>query len=77
LEDGESGAHGRYDFPCVRQDMHALRLDTSTLPPGATAFDDRALDSTCSMRRLIHAMLDATILQDINFVVCPAPAAKP
>jgi hypothetical protein len=57
--------------------MHALRLDESTLPPGVTAFDDRALDRTRSTRRLIHATFDATILQDINFVVRPAPAAKP
>jgi uncharacterized repeat protein (TIGR01451 family) len=80
LEDGESvatDAHGRYDFPCVRQGMHAMRLDTSTLPAGVTAFDDRALDSTRSTRRLIHATLDATILQDINFAVRPAPKASP
>jgi hypothetical protein len=57
--------------------MHALRLDTSTLPPGVTAFDDRALDSTRSTRRLIHATLDATILQDINFAVRTAPKASP
>jgi uncharacterized repeat protein (TIGR01451 family) len=77
MEDGESvvtDAEGRYDFPCVAQGMHALRLDTASLPPGVSAFDDRRLDSPQSTRRLIHAALDATILQDINFAVRPPPA---
>ncbi len=75
LDDGESVVtdhDGRYDFPCVRPGMHALRLDQSTLPPGVTLFDDgNQIDSEKSRRRLVHRTYDLTILEDVNFAVKP------
>jgi uncharacterized repeat protein (TIGR01451 family) len=72
LDDGESvetDAQGRYNFPCVRPGMHALRLDASTLPNGAVPYDDRRLDSERSTRRLVHRTFDTTIIEDINFAI--------
>ncbi len=76
LDDGESvvtDVHGRYNFPCVRPGMHALRLDERTLPPGAEPFDDRNIDSEQSTRRLVHHIFDTTIIEDINFAIRPKP----
>jgi uncharacterized repeat protein (TIGR01451 family) len=76
LDDGEyvvTDGYGRYDFPCVRPGMHALRLDESTLPPGITPFDDRNIDSERSNRRLVHRVYDQTIIEDINFAVKGTP----
>ncbi len=72
LDDGESAvtdAFGRYDFPCVRPGMHALRLDEETLPPANVPYADHAIDSERSTRRLVHSTFDSTIIQDINFAV--------
>jgi uncharacterized repeat protein (TIGR01451 family) len=72
LDDGESietDPQGRYNFPCVRPGMHALRLDASTLPSGAVPYDDRRLDSERSTRRLVHRTFDTTIIEDINFAI--------
>jgi uncharacterized repeat protein (TIGR01451 family)/fimbrial isopeptide formation D2 family protein len=72
LEDGEAvttDKYGRYNFPCVRPGMHALRLDETTLPAGVTAYPDHAIDSERSTRRLVHGIFDDTIIQDINFAV--------
>jgi uncharacterized repeat protein (TIGR01451 family) len=72
LDDGESAvtdSYGRYNFPCVRQGMHALRLDEQTLPAGSAAYPDRAIDSERSTRRLVHSTFDDTILQDVNFAI--------
>ena len=83
MEDGESvqtDPHGRYNFPCVRPGMHALRLDESSLPDGVTAYGDHNIDSERSTRRLIHGIFDDTIIQDINFAVrgtLPAAPAQP
>jgi len=76
LDDGEyvvTDGYGRYNFPCVRPGMHALRLDESTLPPGITPFDDRNIDSERSNRRLVHRVYDQTIIEDINFAVKGTP----
>ena len=76
MDDGESvvtDAQGRYDFPCVRPGMHALRLDETTLPPGVTTFDDGNIDSEHSRRRLVHHTYDLNIIEDINFGVKPPP----
>jgi uncharacterized repeat protein (TIGR01451 family) len=79
LDDGElvtTDPTGRYDFPCVRPGMHALRLDESTLPAGMHPFDDRNIDSEKSIRRLVHRTFDATIIEDVNFAIQPdAPPA--
>ncbi len=84
MDDGESVVtdnDGRYDFPCVHPGMHALRLDETTLPPGAVPYDDRNIDSEKSTRRLIHHIYDTTIIEDINFAVTGslrgAPAPPP
>ncbi len=74
LDDGESvvtDQYGRYNFPCVRPGMHALRLDERTLPAGMHPFDDRNIDSEKSIRRLVHRTFDATIIEDINFAIQP------
>jgi uncharacterized repeat protein (TIGR01451 family)/fimbrial isopeptide formation D2 family protein len=83
LDNGESATtdpFGRYDFPCVHPGMHALRLDTSTLPPGVVPFDDRNIDSEKSTRRLVHHTYDTTIIEDINFALTgklrPPPPPK-
>ena len=76
LEDGTSvrtDAKGRFSFPSVKPGMHALRLDATTLPKAYAVFsvhgdDDRA------PQRLVHGIMDAYIIQDVNFAV--APVAK-
>lgn len=76
LDDGEyvvTDGYGRYNFPCVRPGMHALRLDESTLPPGVTAYDDHNIDSERSTRRLVHRVYDQTIIEDVNFAVTGTP----
>jgi uncharacterized repeat protein (TIGR01451 family) len=76
LDDGESvvtDQYGRYNFPCVRPGMHALRLDDTTLPDGMHPFDDHNIDSEKSIRRLVHRTFDATIIEDINFAIQPDP----
>jgi uncharacterized repeat protein (TIGR01451 family) len=87
LDDGEyiqTDGYGRYNFPCVRPGMHALRLDESTLPAGVVAFPDRNIDNERSTRRLVHKVYDQTIIEDINFAVTgtperpiPSPLASP
>ena len=77
LDDGESvvtDTYGRYSFPCVRPGMHALRLDEQSLPVGSIPYDDRAIDSERSIRRLIHRTFDDTIVQDVNFAIAPSHA---
>jgi uncharacterized repeat protein (TIGR01451 family) len=72
MEDGESvmtDEYGRYNFPCVRPGMHALRLDETSLPDGVLPYGDHNIDSERSTRRLIHGIFDDTIIQDINFAV--------
>jgi fimbrial isopeptide formation D2 family protein/uncharacterized repeat protein (TIGR01451 family) len=74
LEDGEyviTDKDGRYNFPCVRPGMHALRLDESTLPPGSHAYADVDIDSERSTRRLVHRIFDTTLIEDINFAIAP------
>jgi uncharacterized repeat protein (TIGR01451 family) len=76
LDDGEyivTDGYGRYNFPCVRPGMHALRLDESTLPAGVTIYDDRNIDSERSTRRLVHHVFDQTIIEDVNFAVTGTP----
>jgi uncharacterized repeat protein (TIGR01451 family) len=78
LDTGEyviTDQHGLYNFPCVRPGMHALRLDATTLPAGATPYDDHNIDSEKSTRRLVHGIFDTTIIKDINFAI--KPGAKP
>jgi uncharacterized repeat protein (TIGR01451 family) len=74
LEDGESVVtddFGRFTFPAARPGIHVLRLDESTLPPATRAYDQRALDSERSTERLVHGVLDAYTLQDVNFAIRP------
>jgi len=73
LEDGEyvvTDANGRYSFPAARPGMHVIRLDTTTLPVGVRPFPDALnIESSRSMTRLIHGILDTGLLQDINFAL--------
>jgi uncharacterized repeat protein (TIGR01451 family) len=78
LEDGESivtDSTGRYDFPGVRPGMHVLKLDVTTLPPTAKAYDDKnfSFDDQRSIRRLVHGVFDGGIMQDINFALEGSP----
>jgi hypothetical protein len=76
MEDGSSvvtDKNGRYSMPDVRPGMHVLRLDQTTLPAGFKAFDDRRYDSPRSVERLVHALTDTQLIQDVNFEVQAAP----
>jgi len=76
LEDGTSvqtDPKGRFSFPSVKPGMHALRLDPTTLPKTYKLFDERGDDDRAS-QRLVHGIMDAYIIQDVNFAV--APVAK-
>jgi uncharacterized repeat protein (TIGR01451 family) len=76
LEDGESvvtDQEGRFDFPGVKEGMHVLRLDPTTLPDHTRVYADRNYDSERSPRRLIHGVFDGGIIQDINFAIEALP----
>jgi uncharacterized repeat protein (TIGR01451 family) len=75
LEDGSSvttDQYGRFTFPSVHPGQHVLRVDTTTLPPGVRAYDDRRYDSPRSLQRLLHGLYDAGLMHDVNFAVEPA-----
>ncbi len=46
-----------------------LRLDTSSLPAGVSAFDTHAYNDPRSTVRLVHTLMDTRLLQDVIFVV--------
>jgi uncharacterized repeat protein (TIGR01451 family) len=76
LEDGTSvltDPKGRFSFPSVKPGMHALRIDPTTVPKTYKLFDVRGDDDRAS-QRLVHGIMDAYIIQDVNFAV--APVAK-
>lgn len=69
LENGEyavTDTQGRYSFPGVRPGMHAIRIDPSTFPVGTTSFD-RSFYGDRSAEKLVHGIMDTTLMQDINF----------
>jgi len=73
LEDGTSvrtDPNGRFSFPSVKPGMHALRLDATTLPKTYKLFDVRGDDDRAA-QRLVHGIMDAYIVQDVNFAVAP------
>ena len=75
LEDGSSvttDQYGRFTFPSVHPGQHVLRVDTTTLPAGVRAYDDRRYDSPRSLQRLLHGLYDAGLMHDVNFAVEPA-----
>jgi uncharacterized repeat protein (TIGR01451 family) len=75
LEDGESvttDRYGRFTFPSVHPGQHVLRVDTTTLPAGVRAYDDRRYDSPRSLQRLLHGIYDAGLMHDVNFALEPA-----
>jgi uncharacterized repeat protein (TIGR01451 family) len=75
LEDGESvttDRYGRFTFPSVHPGQHVLRVDTTTLPSGVRAYDDRRYDSPRSLQRLLHGIYDAGLMHDVNFALEPA-----
>jgi hypothetical protein len=72
LESGESvmtDRNGKYNFACINPGMHALRLDTTTLPPGTSAYDVHDNDNPRSIIRLVHGTLDAGMIDNINFAI--------
>ena len=73
LEDGQyvvTDPDGRYSFPSARPGMHVVKLDTTTLPSGVHPFPDPLnIESTRSVTRLVHGILDTGLLQDINFAL--------
>ncbi|MBV8581337.1 MAG: DUF11 domain-containing protein [Candidatus Eremiobacteraeota bacterium] len=76
LEDGSSVTtdnYGRFTFPSVHPGQHVLRVDATTLPSGARAYDDRRYDSPRSLQRLLHGLYDAGLMHDVNFALEPAP----
>jgi uncharacterized repeat protein (TIGR01451 family) len=78
LEDGESvvtDSTGRYDFPGVRPGMHVIKIDKTTLPPGARPYADGNLsfDDQRSTRRLVHGVFDGGVIEDINFALEGSP----
>jgi hypothetical protein len=75
LEDGESvttDRYGRFTFPAVHPGQHVLRVDTTTLPEGVRAYNDRRYDSPRSLQRLLHGIYDAGLMHDVNFALEPA-----
>jgi uncharacterized repeat protein (TIGR01451 family) len=75
LEDGSSvttDRYGRFTFPSVHPGQHVLRVDPSSIPAGVRAYDDRRLDSTRSLQRLLHGLYDAGLMHDVNFALEPA-----
>lgn len=77
LEDGESvttDKNGRYSFPGVRPGMHALRVDSATLPPTVAFFAHSGADDQSS-QRLVHGIMDSFLIQDINFALRPVVKA--
>jgi uncharacterized repeat protein (TIGR01451 family) len=75
LEDGQSvttDRYGRFTFPSVHPGQHVLRVDTTTLPVGVRAYDDRRYDSPRSLQRLLHGIYDAGLMHDVNFALEPA-----
>ena len=62
-------AQGRFTLPDMRPGMHALRLDTTTLPAGVHAFATHSYDDPRSTERLVHGVRDTSLMQDVIFVV--------
>jgi hypothetical protein len=56
--------------------MHALRIDSTTLPKTYKIFDVRGDDDRAA-QRLVHGIMDAYIIQDVNFAVAPVAPAVP
>jgi uncharacterized repeat protein (TIGR01451 family) len=80
LESGESvltDRDGKYSLPCIAPGMHALRLDTTTLPPGTHAYDVHDNDNPRSIIRLVHGTLDAGMIDNVNFAIAGKPATPP
>jgi uncharacterized repeat protein (TIGR01451 family) len=72
LEDGTTvttDEQGRFSFPAVRPGMHVLRLDESSLPKNVKANGTHAYNDPLSTVRLVHAVMDTRLLQDVIFVV--------
>jgi uncharacterized repeat protein (TIGR01451 family) len=77
LEDGSyvvTDAAGKFSFPALRPGMHALRLDLTTLPPGVHAKSGAPLNSPYATQRLLHGILDAATMEDVEFAL---PGGKP
>ncbi len=62
MEDGSytvTDREGRFSFPSVRPGMHALRIDSTTLPAGVHGV----------LQRLLHGILDGATMEDVEFAL--------
>lgn len=74
MENGDyaiTDADGRYSFPGARPGMHVLRVDPASLPATLRAFSGAPMNSTRSLERLVHGILDDGIMDDVNFALEP------
>ena len=74
LEDGSSvltDPEGRFSFPGARPGMHVLRVDTRTLPSSVRGYADTRWSRNLPLQRLIHGILDAGTMLDIEFALEP------
>lgn len=74
MENGDyaiTDADGRYSFPATRPGMHVLRVDSASLPATVHAFAGAPMNSTRSLERLVHGILDDGIMEDVNFALEP------
>jgi len=74
MEDGSSvvtDGQGRFDFPGVRPGMHVLRIDPTSLPIGARAYDGYPMTSSRSPQQLVHGIMDDGLMEDVEFALDP------
>jgi len=74
LEDGSSvltDPQGRFSFPGARPGMHVLRVDPRTLPNSVRAYRDTRWSRNAPLQRLIHGILDAGTMIDVEFALEP------
>lgn len=72
MENGDyaiTDAEGRFTFAGARPGMHVLRVDTASLPPTVRAFRNVPMNSTRSLERLVHGILDDGVMEDVNFAL--------
>ena len=76
LEDGSfvvTDADGRFNFPAIRPGMHALRIDASSIPSGYALYPESRMNSTRSPMRLVHGIMDTTMMQNVDFALEVTP----
>ena len=72
LEDGSyvmTDRAGRFSLPSVRPGMHVLRIDPLSLPAGVHAYPKAPMTSTRATQQLLHGLLDADTMEDVEFAL--------